>query len=260
MKQFLRLLRKDLETSKFPMLFNSALVIIWIGFLRYQFESNWSIRVIVGLMTIPLTFLPLWLIWQTYQSLRSEWRDNTIYTLLLLPVPGWQINLSKLVALLIEFTTVMAVYIIATLSAFKVPIQYFIGDIFSTVPLSWFLRNGLILYVVAMAIFARFIAFVQLAYIAGKLVGKVRGLIVLWVLFLATWLTQWMGYLLKPFFRWLPALKVHQLLQFHALEPITHSSPEIIWDYSGNFGSWLTVIGLFILGSWLLQNYIETDD
>ena len=67
MKRFLRLLGKDLEASKLPILFNSGLSIVWIAFLRYRYEAGWSLGMVFILMTIPLTFLPIWLMWQTYQ-------------------------------------------------------------------------------------------------------------------------------------------------------------------------------------------------
>jgi len=260
MKRFLRLLGKDLEASKLPILFNSGLSIVWIAFLRYRYEAGWSLGMVFILMTIPLTFLPIWLMWQTYQTLRTEWREKTTYTLLLLPIPGWQITLSKWTALLIEFTIVLAALVGSALLFFLGPINEYYGSFLQAVPLIWFLRNGFLLYLGALATFSSFIILVQLAFIVSKLVGRFRGLAALWTLLLATWLVERVGIILDPLFRWLPPIHIEQLFRLDVIAQYTNYTPEIAYHYSAEVGSWLATLGLFLLSSWLLENWIETDD
>ncbi|HHT36380.1 MAG TPA: hypothetical protein GX019_04305 [Firmicutes bacterium] len=260
MKRFFSLLRKDLETSKLPILFNSGLAVVWITFLRYRYQAGWPIRAAFALMFVPLTFLPIWLMWQTYQTLRVEWREKTTYTMLLLPVPGWQIMLSKLVALLIEFTAVLAVFVGSVLVLFYGPINDSYGYLLKAVPLNWLIRNGILLYLGAVALFSSFVIFVQLAFIVGKLVGRFRGLVALWTMFIGSWLVERIGIILQPLFGWVPHLQIDRLFRLDVIARLTDYSPEIAYDYSAKIGSWLATIGLFILSSWLLENWVETDE
>lgn len=260
MTAFLRLLKKDLEGSKYPMLFNAAGAVLWLLFLRYRLESGWPFDVVAALAVLPLAFLPFWFVWQTYQSLRTEWKEDTIYTILTLPVPGWLINLSKMVALLIEYTIVTAAWVVGGMLNFWSALQPQLGELLQVVPLTWFIKNGLLIYLFSLAIFATFIALVQLGYIVGKIIGRLQGLILLWVLLLASWIMQVAGALLQPLFAWVPKIPLDRLFGFHEIPRFVVEPPQtLLWDISGSIGSWMAVIGLFYLGAWLLEHVIEVD-
>lgn len=260
MTAFVRLLRKDLEGSKYPMLFNAAAAVLWLLFLRYRLESGWPFNAAVALAVLPLAFLPFWFIWQTYQSLRTEWKEDTIYTLLTLPVPGWLINLSKMVALLIEYTVVAAAWVIGGAVIFWTAFQPELGELLELVPLTWFIKNGLIVYIFSLAVFAAFITLVQLGYVVGKIIGRLQGLILLWVLLLAIWIMQAAGALLQPLFAWVPKIPLERLFSLHAIpRVVVHPPQAALWDISGSIGSWLALVGLFLLGAWLLENVVEVD-
>lgn len=260
MKAFVRLLWKDLEESKLPILINCGITIVWLLFLRYRLETGWPLEAVAALALLPMGFLPFWFMWQTYQSLRSEWRDDTIYTLLALPVPGWFITLAKMMALLLEYTITAAVWVIGLLAVFWAPFRPELTELFSLLPVTWFLKNGLLIYLATVAIYASFITYVQLAYIVAKIVGRFHGLVLLWVLLLTGWLTSSVGALLQPIFAWMPKVPLDRLFSLHETTKITTSVPHAIyWDVSGSIGSWLAVVGLFFLSAWLLENYVEVN-
>ena len=171
MKAFGRLLWKDLELSRLPMLINGVAAILWQLFLRTRLQQGWPAESVAALLFLPMAFLPLWFVWQTYQSLRTEWRDDTIYTLLALPVPGWKITLSKLTALLIEYTVVVGIWALGGLVIYWSPLSTLVAELFQGITLSWFIRNGFLLYLMSLGVFASFIIYMQVAYITAKVVG-----------------------------------------------------------------------------------------
>lgn len=110
MKRFLKLVLKDLEGSRLPTLFLSGITLVFMAFVRYKVSfGSWHSQMSVLAVALPTAFFPLWLIWRSFQTLRSEWREDTVYTLLALPVPGWQVMLAKLVSLCVEYSVLFAV-------------------------------------------------------------------------------------------------------------------------------------------------------
>jgi len=260
MKPFLRLLRKDLEACKLPILFNCGISIIWLLYLRYRFSITQSMEIVLGLMLVPLVFIPFWILWQAYQSLRSEWRENTVYSLLLLPVPGWKILLSKWMALLIETTIIVVVFLITSLICFFEPIRNSFGEILRFMPTAWYIRNGLLIYVSVLFLFSGWIIAMQTAFVVGKLVGRFSGLVALWTLLLISWLSDRVGIVLQPLFQWVPPIAVERLFKLETLTWYLGDSLTISWNYSASVGSWLTMLGLFFLSSWLLANCVEVNE
>lgn len=263
MKAFLRLLRKDLEASKLPILINCVLLIGWLLLLRYRLAAKLPIEAVFALLVVPLTFLPLWFMWQSLRTLRSEWREDTIFSLLLLPVTGWQLISAKLVALVIEATVIVITYSGGILILFQNTIRSLLSDILTGISLTLLLKNGLLVYLGAVALFTSFLIFVQLAFIVAKLIGRFHGLVMIWVFILTTWLVDRMGYILQPVFAWIPDIPLDKLFGMNELlTVIKGENPAIVWQWniSAEVGAWLAVIGLFVLSGWLLENYMEVNE
>ncbi|WP_461369878.1 hypothetical protein, partial [Candidatus Darwinibacter acetoxidans] len=84
MKRFCKLLRKDLEASRMPVLFLSGATLALMAYVRLRLanspvfvetaESYWPSGYLVLALILPITFFPLWLVWRSLQTLRSEWR------------------------------------------------------------------------------------------------------------------------------------------------------------------------------------------
>lgn len=253
MSRFYRLLRKDLEASRWPLVFLSGITVGIMLFVRHRVSTGaWPPTGAIAAVVIPLTFLPLWLMWQSFQTLRSEWREDTVYTLLVLPVPGWQIMLSKLVSIWVEYTVLLAVTLGGTLLFFWGMLE----DALRTLPsVSWAVSNGLLIYLASLAILASFVIFVQLAFVVGKMVGRLQGIVAIWTLVLASWLVDKLGMLFEPLFRWIPSLPLHRLLRLHELgRDVT-----LEWNLAPEIGTWLGILALFWATSYLFEHYVEVN-
>lgn len=253
MKRFLRLLRKDLQASLLPMGFLSGITIILMFFIRFKISTGaWPVEASLAAVAIPLVFLPLWLLWQSFQTLRSEWREDTVYTLLVLPVPGWKVMMAKLSAIWVEYTGLLVVTVIGALLFFAPLVQ----EAMQVVPsVAWAMRNGLLLYLVSLATLASVVIFVQLAFIVGKMVGRLQGLVAIWTLILSGWLVDKLGVLLEPLFRWLPTLSVHKLFR---LEEVRQGIV-VEWNLAPEIGTWLGVLAMLVLTSYLFEHYVEVN-
>lgn len=250
MSSFLHLLRKDLEAIRWSAGIISGVTIGLMVFLRYRLATGWPQDLVSVLMILPLMFLPFWLLWQSFQGLRTEWRENTIYTLLCLPVPGWQIILAKLSTVMVEYTLLLTV-IAAGNFAFNPLVQGFMASI----PTLWLVRNGILLYLGGLFSVAFFVVFIQLAFVVSKMVGRLQALVALWALFLAFWLAGKLGWLLEPLFRWIPPIPLHRVFR---LDEIGRNSTSY-WHIGFNTGKWLTALALFWLTGYLLENYVEAN-
>ncbi|NMB19980.1 MAG: hypothetical protein GX979_03880 [Firmicutes bacterium] len=253
MRRFLQLLKKDLQASLLPVGFLSGITIILFGIVRLKMASSaWPMEASLAVIAIPLVFLPLWLLWQSFQTLRSEWREDTVYTLLVLPVPGWYVMTAKLLTIWIEYTVLLAVIIIGTLTFFTPLVRFGM----QVVPgISWVLRNGILLYLGSLCALASVVIFVQLAFVVSKMVGRLQGLVALWTLILSGWLVDRLGVLLEPAFRWLPSLPLHKLFRLEELEQGVVAE----WNLAPEIGSWIGVLAVLVLTSYLFEHYVEVN-
>ncbi len=143
-----------------------------------------------------------------------EWREDTVYTLLSLPVPGWWITLSKLVRVWIEYTLIVAVVATGNLLLFSDVVRLFLGDV-SVTALG---RILFLFYLSSLAIIAVFVTIIQLVFVVSKLVGRAQGLVALWAGILALWTTGAISRLLEPpLFRWVPPISVDRLFRLGEL-------------------------------------------
>ena len=167
MSKFLRLLRKDLEASRWPLGILSGLILLFMLFVRYKISAGWALESAIITVALPLMFFVPWFVWQSFQTLRSEWKEDTVYTLLVLPVPGWYITLAKLVGLFVEYTILLAV----TLGGASLILGRVFLEFTPTAPIAWIIRNGLIVYLISLGILASVVIFIQLAFVVSKIKG-----------------------------------------------------------------------------------------
>ncbi|MCK9526894.1 MAG: hypothetical protein M0R49_13335 [Limnochordia bacterium] len=253
MRRFLRLLQKDLQASLLPMGFLSGITIIIMFFTRFRIETaGWPVEASMLAVSIPLVFLPLWLLWQSFQTLRTEWREDTVYTLLVLPVPGWQVMVAKLFAIWIEYTALLAVAIVGALVFFTPLVREAIEVLPSVF---WVVRNGVLLYLASLLMLASVVIFVQLAFVVGKMVGRVQGLVALWTLILSGWLVEKLGALLEPIFRWIPTLPLHKIFRLDELRQGMVAD----WNLAPQIGTWLGIVAMLALTSYLFEHYVEVN-
>lgn len=251
MKRFLKLLQKDLEASRLPVAFLSGITLAIMVFFRYKISSGaWPVEAAVGAVAIPAMFLPLWLMWQSFQTLRSEWREDTVYTLLVLPVPGWQVMLAKLVSICAEYTVLFVVAVAGAFSFFWGLLE----PLFTILPsISWLLWNMFLLYLASLIALAGFVIFVQLAFVVSKMVGRLQGLVSIWTLVLANWAVTRLAVIIEPLFRWIPAIPLHSVFRLQELE----RNIVLELNLAPHIGLFLGSIAVFCLTSYLFENYVE---
>ncbi len=251
MKRFLKLLSKDLEASRLPVFFLASITLALMAFLRLRIaQGAWDPEVFVLGVIAPMTFFPLWLIWRSFQTLRVEWREDTVYTLLVLPVPGWQVMLAKLASLLVEYSVLFTAAVGGTF-LFSSGLM---DELWEVIPGSgWLAWNVLWVYVTGALILGAVAVHVQLAFVVSKMVGRLQGLVALWVLILSTWLVDRAAVLLEPLFRWLPTIRLHELLQLNKV------NPGIIfeWQPAGQIGAVVATAGLLLLTGFLFEHFVE---
>ena len=253
MSKFLRLLRKDLEASRWPLGILSGLILLFMLFVRYKISAGWALESAIITVALPLMFFVPWFVWQSFQTLRSEWKEDTVYTLLVLPVPGWYITLAKLVGLFVEYTILLAV----TLGGASLILGRVLLEFTPTAPIAWIIRNGLIVYLISLGILASVVIFIQLAFVVSKMVGRFQGLVALWVLILTNWLVGQMGMLLEPVFRWVPPIPLERVFR---LDQVGLELQRFDYHLAPKIGTWLGTILLFILTAWLMERYVEIND
>ncbi|NLL42524.1 MAG: hypothetical protein GX251_04190 [Firmicutes bacterium] len=251
MTRFFRLLRKDLQASLLPLGFLSGIALIVMLFTRVRISmGSWPNEAALAAVSLPLVFLPLWLLWQSFQTLRIEWREDTVYTLLVLPLPGWKVMLAKLAAICLEYTILLAVTAVGALIFFAPQVQQAMENLPS---LLWVIRNFSLVYLFSLGVLASMVIFVQLAFVVSKMVGRVQGLIAIWTLFLSSWFVEVLGALMEPLFRWIPVLSLDRLFRLDELRA------GIVFELNlaSEIGSWLGILALFVLTGVLFEHFVE---
>ncbi len=252
MKAWWHLYRKEIINLAFFILIVFLLITMWLLFLAYKL-GRWPGELVFGLSFLPLSFFPLIMLWQGYQSFRYEWKDDTAYFLLTLPRPGWQITLSKLAAGM----TIYIVFTIYTIISIYVANRDFIGGLFSELPANT--MEGELINVLLQIIFLYIIAgmviyiLAQFSYLISRFYNRFNGVISIVIFILSVYILHRGGSILAPIFRWMPDIPIHSV---QMVAGITREN--VIYIGSSPFvGSFIMLIFLFLLGSWFLENYLE---
>lgn len=250
--RFLNLYSKELKSS-----LNMAIVftIINIGWYIFLFSRKWSWNqeLIFGLSFIPLAVLPFVYMLKGFLSIRKEWKEDTIFALLSLPVPGWHITVSKLSSamtycLIQSLISVAGIYLVSNL---------YIHSLFLMVP-STIAKSFVVKFIIGI-FFAHLVLIAfnyivcQFSYIISRLFDRFIGLITGITFLISYWFISRVSNLLIPLFRWLPDFSLQEWgyrngVYQHGIQQI-ESAPFIV--------PVIVVIGLLILSSWLLENVLE---
>lgn len=246
MNRFFRLLRKELEAMGWSTgVFVGIMGVIMVA-VRLKIEFPQYVPALT--VVLPLAALPFWLLWQSVQSLRTEWREDTVYTLLSLPVPGWWITLAKLMRIWIEYTLILALIALGNLVLFLDVFRVLLGD----TDRQRLLVYAILLYLLGLALIAIFVTITQLALVVSKMVGRLQGLVALWTGLIAFWLLGVISRLLQPLFVWLPPISLQRLLRFDKISEV-----EMDLQLALRVDILLAVAALFILAAYLLEHFVE---
>jgi len=252
MRSLISLIKKEFRQLNILFVVSILITAAWEWFLITRTE-NWLPGLSFGLGFIPLFFLPLIMIFLGYTSYKSEWANNNIYLLKILPRRGYQINLAKFLPVLIYY-----LFLSATLIAVNLYFnQELIAQIFNEAPemigrqvseqflilsYSAYLITGVQLYLIT-----------QFSYIIASFYNRFRLLISILVFILSHYLILRIGGFLNYLFNWLPDFPVTVFMENPA--GITEST---IYIGSAPFiVIILIMVGLFFLNSRLIVSDVD---
>ena len=251
MKSYLQLLKKELVSIRWHMGVLLVLTVGWHVFLAIKAPS-WGPELAFGLGWIPLSFIPIWLLWMGFQTYRSEWSHDTAYLLMALPVPGWKITTSKLLAVMIAYVSGLALFVASFGILLGSSARQVLGEAF-VMPAEWYVRTGLNGFVLSLLLVSTVIMLTHFSYIASRMVKRMRGFMMVWVLLIALWLTQRIGYVIEPLLAWIPWMAFDTVNYNNG---ITHLG-EVRFSLAPVLAPWLVVVALFFVGTWLWETQIE---
>ena len=192
---FRRLFNKEAR-SLFPLYAVFLAAVILLHFFILYKSSKWDDDAFVVLaVVLPGLFAAVIAIGAGYYQLQSEWRTNSIYLLMSLPVRGWRILLAKLTAnmvLLIGTTVGMAASFVLILLRDKWP-EWRAADAVSPALPTLLIAVLHIFWISALVLFF-LLVLVQFAYLCGQLVSKLK-----WVVVAAAFLgVLWLALRVSP--------------------------------------------------------------
>lgn len=253
MKAFWQLLRKDLLSQRWAMGILLVLTLGWHIFLSTK-VGVWYREATLMLGLIPFSFIQLWVIWISFQIYRTEWSEDTAYLLLSLPVSSWMITGVKLLTVVLCTLFGVLVMLGSYLIFLKADIKPVWEIVYPYLATGWYKRNLINLGVLSLFYFIGSVILMHFAYLCSRMVNRFRGLVVIWVLLVSTWLTTKIAAILKPLLRWLPSIGMDIPL-------IENSLIQEIREFkipAGPFvGQLLAVIALLVLANWLWEKQIE---
>lgn len=103
LRMFGKLYMKDIQDIKMESFIFLIAVAAWNIFLYLKYLSNWPYQVSIGLSTIAFGIAAFVPFIESFKLLRDEWKNNTVYLVMSLPVSGSLILLSKLTVILTQY-------------------------------------------------------------------------------------------------------------------------------------------------------------
>jgi len=248
--------KKELMANRAEALFLLGFYALWTVWLLSR-AGVWEPEAVIALYIAPLSgILPLWALWTSVQLYRQEWRENTSYLMLSLPVRAWKITSAKLAALL---TGVLALCLLSGAGLWLLMVrtgllaELFGRNLFALVPLEWLVRVSLLAFGGMLAGLVVLALFTQLAYVFSRLFTRFRGLVMLWTWALSFWLLIRVGDLGSRLLGFLPDFRLRMLSVRNGVPEF-----EVLTIDSGPFVAIvLLLFGLYWLLNAVLERAIE---
>ena len=252
MRSIISLLKKEVKQLNILFIVSILITAVWEGFLITGTE-NWPPGISFGLGFIPLFFLPLIMIFMAYTSYKSEWGNNTIYLLKILPRRASEINLAKFLPAFIYYLFLSAAVIAVNLYFNQSLIIQILNEApeligrqlakqFLVLSYTAYLIMGIQLYLIT-----------QFSYIIASFYNRFRILISILVFLLSHYLILRLGGFLNYLFNWLPDFPAAVFME----------SPAGVREAAVYIGSapfmviLLIMTGLFFLNSRLIASDVD---
>lgn len=178
MKMFFALYRKELSGARNVTLTILALI-LGLDIFLFTRISAWGYLQAFGFTFLPLFFLIFWGMFRAFAIVREEWKEGTAPFLRSLPVSGWSIIGTKLLAVLTEWIVLLlATLTISALFYATAPLWGAEWVPLAELPyLAEMIKFVAVLGIsIALAVLLGSII-IQLAYLLGRMVNRFSGLV-----------------------------------------------------------------------------------
>ncbi len=254
MRAWWELYKKEIYSIGFFSMVVILLVFAWELFLFYK-AAAWSSEITFGLSFLPLSFFPLLILWLGYNAFRQEWKDDTNYFILSIPRRGWEISLAKLAS---AMTFYLGVTLINYLLIYFFHQGFINQEVIAQAPEGLIANNFIINTLVKITLVYWLTALViyiitQFSQLISLYFDRFRGIVTVVVFITSNYIIFRGATLLSPLFNWLPDIPVNS---FSDIEGILRE----FTFYIGSgplIASIVLICGLFLLGSWILENQLE---
>lgn len=240
---FRNLLIKELKTI-FPLFAVYSVLVVLSHLFILAKSSIWDNDTIFVLSAVmPFLFVSVIALGTGYYQLYSEWKTNSIYLLLSLPVRGWKVLTAKLAAvLLLLILAIVGVGASFALLLLRVKWDEFKGEL----PLPTLLNvtaNSFWMYGLVVIFL---LAVIQFAFLCGQLVAKFRWLMVFAAFLSSLWLVVRISPLFSNLLMWIPEI------------PFGGEDTEVMYLHSGPFiVLFILSVGLIGLSGYILEKEVE---
>lgn len=251
-KQFWHLYKKELREGA-PFAIVLGILIAGLLIFLTVMKARWGADAALGLSFTPLGIIPFYVLFQGFTAFRSEWKEDTIFTVMSLPVPGWFFCATKLFATMTYFTLMTILNVgLAVILNWGI-IKHLFENIPNIIGLMQIVKVAILMYLVYWLLTGISYIIGQFSFLTSRLVNKGKALIGGLTALTTFWLFFRLGGFLTSLLSWLPDLNVG------------------FWNYQNGFyhtqvvavdvAPWLALIlvsgGLIYLGAWLLERILE---
>jgi hypothetical protein len=225
----------------------SFLVVLLHVFILYKSKVWEDETILVSSIMLPFIFLAATVIGTGYYQLHTEWKANSIYLLLSLPVRGWKVLSAKLGAVLSYFiVTCLWIGISFTIFLVRVLLDKLKGnvDLMDILPtLLNVVVNTLWMYVLVVVFV---LVVIQFAFLCGQLVAKFKWFVVLSAFLGVMWLVFRITPLLSSLLLWTPDIF------WGGMES------DVVYFHSGPFIiMFLLIVGFVWLNGYIFEKEVE---
>lgn len=246
---FWRLLNKEIRQASSTALVIAAVVVVWHVFLHTRI-GRWPEEAVLAAGAFPMGFVPLWLLWRSFATMRQEWAGNHTHLLLALPVPGWAIAASKAAVVMLE-----AAFFIVVIGGGAAALGFKTGLLsqipFEDIRTPW--GKPIIIGAILLLSPLMWIVMTQFAYVAGRLASKLSWLVSAVAFALSGWFIVRAGTVLTPLLRWMPDLPVSADVIVNGV--VVKAGLSLDWTPAA--GTILAVGALFWAVSTMLERDVE---
>lgn len=251
--QFLQLYKKEIRESLTAWVIFGVLTIGWLIFLHLM-KDMWGREEIFALSFIPVTLLPFYTVLAGLLSFRGEWRDDTVFALMSLPVPGWFFTGSKYLA---TMTGLLLMSLLNLIGTAIVSLDLVIEGL-ASIPMGVGHHFRVWLALIMFYIFCLLMCGVgylvgQFSYLVSRLVNRF-GAVITGVTFLVSiWFIIRVSGVLALGLTWLPDFTFKS---WNIVNGVYHT--EVVGFESAPWVALLLVVaGLSYVGSWIFDRVLE---